>query len=146
MAELPQAEKDHQLSRADEFACPGLNAFTITGMVIISTAVVLRFLARKAAKLEWKADDYTLLVGLVSLYFPAMRCPLVALRAIPLPLRIELPILTNLDPHSRSPIALCEQCVQCPLLLSHPYHDKSGLRIARKGRYPFHIVRLNDDC
>lgn len=65
MAELPQAEKDHQLGRPNEYACPGLNAFTITGMVIISLAVTLRFYSRKLAKLEWKADDYTLLVGLV---------------------------------------------------------------------------------
>ena len=76
MGELPQAERDYQLSRPNEFACPGMNAFTIAGMVIISSAVGLRFLARKAAKLEWKADDYTLLVGLVSLHFPKMRCPL----------------------------------------------------------------------
>ena len=66
MAEIPQAEKDKQLSDPNGFACSGMNAFTITGMVIITCAVSLRFWSRRVAKLDWKADDYTLLVGLVS--------------------------------------------------------------------------------
>ena len=62
---LSQADIDYQLAHAGDFNCSGLNTFTITLMIIVSTAVGLRLLARKIAKIDWKSDDYTLIAGWV---------------------------------------------------------------------------------
>ena len=63
--DVPQEEVDYQMARAEEFSMKGLSAFIIAGMSIITFAVVLRLWSRRVAKIEWKSDDYTLIVALV---------------------------------------------------------------------------------
>ena len=65
---LSQAGVDYQLAHAGDFNCEGLNAFTITLMAIVTTAVALRLWSRKIAKIDWKSDDWTLIAGWVRLY------------------------------------------------------------------------------
>ena len=65
MSTLPQKEIDHEMANRNEFGCVGLNTFTIAGMIIITVTVVMRMWSRKIAKIPWKSDDYTLVVGLV---------------------------------------------------------------------------------
>lgn len=63
-----QRKLAYQKAHPGEFSCPGLNAFTITFMVIITAAVCSRFWSRKLARIPLKADDYLLLVALVIPY------------------------------------------------------------------------------
>lgn len=62
---LTKEQVDYQLANAGAFNCEGLNTFTITLMCIVTVAVFLRLWSRKIAKIEWKADDYTLVLGWV---------------------------------------------------------------------------------
>ena len=66
-AEVPQSVIDYQLARKDEFSASGLIPFLIAGISICAVAVALRLWARRTAKLDLKADDWTLLVALVGL-------------------------------------------------------------------------------
>ena len=69
---LSQAEVDYQLAHAGDFSCEGLNTLTIILMVIVTMAVALRLWSRKIAKIEWKSDDYTLVLGWVEIPFPSI--------------------------------------------------------------------------
>lgn len=68
MAEIPQHEKDYQLSHASEFNSVGVTTFVPIGMVIVGVAVGLRLWARKISHIPWMSDDYTLIAGFVSLF------------------------------------------------------------------------------
>ena len=48
-----------------EYSLGNITAFIITGMIIVTVAVVMRLWARKMAKIPWRSDDYTLIVALV---------------------------------------------------------------------------------
>ena len=64
---LTKEQVDYQVAHAAGFNCEGLNTFTITLMSIVTLAVALRLWSRKVARVGWKADDYTLTAGWVSL-------------------------------------------------------------------------------
>ena len=66
-SKLPQSEIDYQLARPHESNCVGLPTYVIVFLSIVTVAVALRLWARSIAKVPWKSDDYTLLVGWVSL-------------------------------------------------------------------------------
>ena len=69
MAEPDPRELAYQMARKDEYSCSGLAAFTISGIVIISIAITLRFISRKLSKNQFTADDWTLLIAWVCLNF-----------------------------------------------------------------------------
>lgn len=63
---LSQADIDYQLAHAGDFNCEGLNTLTLTLVVVVTVALLLRMWSRRLAKIELKADDYTLIAGWVS--------------------------------------------------------------------------------
>ena len=70
---LSQQAINYQLAHAVDFNCTGLNTFTILLMVVVTTAVALRLWSRKVARIEFKADDYTLVLGWVRVPLPSTR-------------------------------------------------------------------------
>ena len=72
---IPPGQKEYQLSHFDEYSATGLTAYTISGMVITTIAVFLRFWSRKFAKVQLKSDDWTLLIAwLFTMAWGAGRC------------------------------------------------------------------------
>ncbi|KAI9679926.1 MAG: hypothetical protein M1817_004941 [Caeruleum heppii] len=61
---LTEAEIEAGRTRPTEYSCEGLAAFLICGMVLSSIAVTLRLWSRKLRKMEWAADDYTIIIAL----------------------------------------------------------------------------------
>lgn len=67
MAEIPQSEIDYQLAHKNEFNGDGLNAFMIVGICVCTILVGLRLWSRKSIQnMGWHADNYTIVVALVS--------------------------------------------------------------------------------
>lgn len=63
MAKIPQAEKDYQFARRDEYSAHSLKEYLIIGLCVVTAAVALGFWARRRAQIELKSDDWTLLVA-----------------------------------------------------------------------------------
>ena len=61
-----QRKLNYEKAHPTEFGCSGLITFTIIGIVLITIAVCLRIWSRKLARIELRADDYLLIVALVS--------------------------------------------------------------------------------
>ena len=65
-----------------DVSVPGINTQykvivgTVTGVIIANTAVVLRLLARRAAKLRLRLDDFFICCALVSLFRAVVRSPI----------------------------------------------------------------------
>ena len=68
--EIPEEEKQRQLSRAGEYSQEGLPEFIIAGIVIMTCALGLRLWSRRMVKIDLKSDDYTLIVAWVSTSSP----------------------------------------------------------------------------
>ena len=64
--DIPREEMDFQMARKEEYSLGNLSAFIIASLVIVTFAVCLRLWARKMAKIQWRSDDCTLIVALVS--------------------------------------------------------------------------------
>ena len=62
---VPPEEIAYQKANASDFNADGLSAFCISGVIIVTAAVMLRIWSRKLQKIPLQADDYTLVVSLV---------------------------------------------------------------------------------
>ena len=66
MASLPSpAELQWQELHAKDNAVPSIVAANVAGFSLACIAVVLRFVARRVAKIKYQIDDWLIIVGLV---------------------------------------------------------------------------------
>ena len=68
MASLPSpAELQWQELHAKDNAVPSVIAANVIGFSLACIAVILRFVARRVAKIKYQIDDWLIIVGLVRL-------------------------------------------------------------------------------
>ena len=65
---IPSAALDYQLLHIHDSRVPEIVATLAVCLPAAYIAVVLRFASRRIGKIPWKADDWWLVVGLVSRY------------------------------------------------------------------------------
>ena len=65
---IPSAALDYQLLHMNDSRVPEIVASLAVCLPAACIAVVLRLASRRIGKIPWKADDWWLVVGLVSRY------------------------------------------------------------------------------
>ena len=64
---LPPKEAEYQLAHVNDNKRGTLAATYIVCVPVLFLAVVMRFVSRRIGRIEYRADDWTMVVGLVSI-------------------------------------------------------------------------------